>query len=281
MIDLTARLAVWLNIAANALGKMVLAPLDVLPGWISATAVAAVAGVVLLAVFKYTSNQKAIERARNDIDANLLALRLFKDSALVALRAQGRILFGAVRLFVLALMPMVVMALPVTLLLGQLSLWYEARPLKVGESSVITLELAGDPTEPMPAVGLEPSDVLDVVVGPVRVRSKRQVCWSVKARQPGKRRLVFKVDDRTVFKEVAVGEGLMRLSPLKPDWDPWTILLNPGEEPFKPDDAVKSISIVYPERSSWTSGTGAWVIYFFVVSMIAAFCFKGVLGVKL
>ena len=36
---------------------------------------------------------------------------------------------------------------------------------------------------------------------------------------------------------------------------------------------VQSIEIEYPLRSSWTSGTDSWVIYWFVVSMIAAFCF--------
>jgi len=36
------------------------------------------------------------------------------------------------------------MAVPVTLLLGQLALWYQARPLRVGEDTVITLELNGD-----------------------------------------------------------------------------------------------------------------------------------------
>ena len=49
-----------------------------LPGWLSATAVAAVTGVLLLVVFKYTSNQAAIKRVRNDINANLLTLEAFQ-----------------------------------------------------------------------------------------------------------------------------------------------------------------------------------------------------------
>ncbi len=57
--------------------------------------------------------------------------------------------------------------------------------------------------------------------------------------------------------------------------------MNPWEEPFRPGDPVRSIAIAYPERSSWTSGTGYWVIYWFVVSMVAAFCFRGALNVKI
>ncbi len=94
MMNGLARIAAWLNAAADLLGRWLLAPVGVVPGWLSATAIAAVTGVLLLAVFKYTSDQGAIQRVRNDIDAHLLALKLFKDSARVALRAQGRVLAG-------------------------------------------------------------------------------------------------------------------------------------------------------------------------------------------
>jgi hypothetical protein len=280
MMGILAWIAVWLDVVANVLGRWLLAPIAVLPGWLSATAVAIVTGMLLLAVFKYTSNQRAIHRVRNDIDANLLALKLFKDSARVALRAQGRILLGAGRLFVLAIVPMLVMALPVTLLVAQLALWYEARPLRVGEDSVITLALGGDAGAPWPAVSLQPTDAVEVAVGPVRVRSQREVCWSIKARQPGSHRLLFQVGDQTIAKDLAIGDGFMRVSAERPGWDVSSILMNPWEDPFRPGDLVQSITIAYPERASWTSGTFYWLIYWFVVSFVAAFCFRGAMGVK-
>ncbi len=144
MTGLLVQAIVWLNAAANLLGRILLAPIGVLPGWLSATIVAAVTGVLLLLVFKYTSNQRAIKRVRDDINANLLALKLFKDSAAVTLRAQGRMIAGGLQLMVLALVPMLVMAVPVLLLLGQLSLWYQSRPLRVGEDAVIRLKLNGE-----------------------------------------------------------------------------------------------------------------------------------------
>lgn len=279
MIDMLVQLLVWLSTAANLLGRYVFAPVGLVPGWLSATVIATVTGVLLLAVFKYTSNQAAIRRVRNDIDAHLLALKLFKDSARVALRAQGRILVGAGRLFVLALVPMLAMVVPVTLLLGQLGLWYQARPLKLGEESVITLKLGGQQASPLPAVSMQPTPAVDVTVGPVRVQSKREVCWRVKARERGSHRLVFDVAGQTCDKQLAVGDGLMWTSALRPGWQWSDILLNPGEAPFRPGSPVQSIAIDYPARSSWTSGTDSWVIYWFVVSMIAALCFRRVLGV--
>jgi hypothetical protein len=280
MNSVLAQSTAWLNAGASFLGRFVLAPIGLLPGWLSATLVAAVTGVLLLVVFKYTSNQKAIQRVRNDIDANLLALKLFKDSARVALRSQGRVLRGAFGLMVFALVPMLVMAVPVTLLLGQLALWYQARPLHVGEDTVITLKLNGDANAPWPAVNLVPTQVIDVNVGPVRVLSKREVCWNVRAKESGMHQLAVQVGDKSVDKELAVGNGFMRVSEVRPGWDWSEAVLNPGESPFPPSSPVQSIAIDYPSRSSWTCGTDWWVLYWFVISMVAAFAFRKALKVN-
>ncbi len=275
-----AQIVTWLNVAADSIGNAVLAPLRVLPGWLSATLVAVVTGVLLLVVFKYTSNQRAIKRVRDDLDANLLALKLFKESTRVTLVAQGRMVVGAFRLMVLALVPMLVMALPVTLLLGQLALWYQARPLHVGEDAVLTLELGGDPNAPWPEVRLRPMDAVAVAVGPVRVRSKREICWTLQGREPGLHHLVFDVDGQAVDKEIAVGDGFLPVSVARPGWSWDEILLNPAESPFRPDSPVRSVAIDYPSRSSWTCGTDSWVVYWFAISMVAALCFRRVLNVK-
>jgi hypothetical protein len=278
-MDLLTQLVVWLNAAANGLGWFLLAPLGVLPGWLSATVVAAASGVLLLAVFKYTSNQKAIRRVRADVNANLLALKLFKESAAVAVGAQVRVVAGAMRLMVLALVPMAVMTVPVLLVLGQLSLWYQHRPLRVGEEAVVTVQLGGDNGGALPEVRLQPDDAVETTVGPVRILSKREVCWNLKARQGGRHRLEFQVGEQAIDKELAVGDGFMRVSARRPDWK-WTdALLNPSEFPLPPDSPVRSIDVAYPQRSSWTSGTDKWVIYWFVVSLVAAFCFRRVLKV--
>jgi uncharacterized membrane protein (DUF106 family) len=281
MTDVLAQLVVRLNAVANALGGWLLAPVAVLPGWLSATLVAAVTGVLLLVAYKYTSNQRAIKRVRDDINAHLLALKLFKDSASVAVRAQGRILRGAGRLFLLSLVPMAVMAVPVILVLGQLSLWYQQRPLRVGEEAVVTLTLNGDAEAPMPEVNLEPSDAVDITVGPVRVLSDQAVCWNVRARANGSHRLVFRVGGQTAEKALTVGDGFMQVSARRPARAlSEDLLWYPAEEPFGPDSAVRSIDVEYPERPGLASGSGWWLLYWFGVSMVAALCFRRVLNVN-
>jgi hypothetical protein len=280
-MDVLARVIVWLNAAANAAGEWLLAPIAVLPGWLSATAVATVTGVLLLLAFKYTSNQRAIKRVRDDITASLLALKLFKESTRVTLAAQGRLLWGAGRLFVLALVPTAVMAVPVTLILGQLSLWYQQRPLRVGEEAVVTLRLGGDADASFPEVSLRPSGAVETTVGPVRVFSKREVCWNVKARENGHHRLTFQVGGQAVDKDLAVGDGYMRVSARRPEGVvSEDLVAYPAEQPFGPGSPVRSIAIDYPARASWVSGTNHWVIFWFAVSLVAAFCFRRVLRVN-
>jgi hypothetical protein len=273
------QVVVWLNAVANALGCILLAPAAVLPGWLSATLAAAATGLLLLIAFKYTSHQRAIRAVRSDIKANLLALRLFKDSPLVAVKAQGAILLGAGRLLVLALVPMLVMLVPVCLILGQLGLWYQVRPLHIGEETVITLHLSGDDDGAWPEVYLQPTTAVEVSVGPVRAQSKREICWNVKARDDGYHRLVFQVSGQAIEKDFAVGHGFMRVSARRPEWSCEDVLRHPAESPFGPDAPVRSIEVDYPSRVSWTSGTDWWVAYWFVVSMVAALCFRRSLNV--
>jgi hypothetical protein len=287
MTSIGTHIVVWLNSAANCMGQA-LGPIALMPGWLSATLVGVATGIVMLLAFKHTSNQRAIKQVRRDIRAHLLAIKLFKDSITVGLRAQVGVLAGAGRLLLLALVPMAVMLVPMTLLLAQLALWYQARPLRVGEETVVTVALrepiasqGSEQDAEFPRVELQPADAVETLVGPVRVWSQREVCWSVRALQPGQHVLRFAIDGQVVEKELAVGGGFMPVSVKRPAWDWSEALLHPRESPFRPDAPVRSIAIEYPPRVAWTSGTDYWVVYWFVVSLAAGFAFRHLLGVSL
>ncbi len=276
-----AQIIAWINTPTNALGKICLAPIGMLPGWLSNTIISAVAGIFLLIVFKYTSNQTAIGQVRDNIKANMLALKLFKDSLAVTFQAQGRIFKGALLLLVHAIRPLLVMIVPVCLLLGQMGLWYQSRPLQAGEEAVVTMKLNSEIDTPPPKVMIESVPAVEITIGPVRVLSKREVHWKIRARESGYHRIVFQVDNQQIEKELSIGEGFMRVSPERPGWK-WTdILLYPWEKPFGLDSPVQSIRIDYPDRISRTSGTDWWIGYFFVVSLIFALIFKPVLKVRI
>lgn len=275
------QLVVWLNRLAGGVAGVVLAPIAWLPGWASATLIAVATGVLMLLVFKHTSNQDAIRRTRNGIKANLLALSLFKDNLGVGLRAQCSLLAGAARLLMLSVVPMLVMLLPMCLLLGQLALWYQARPLQVGEEAVVTVRLAENAGDAVSNVQLAESPAITTTVGPVRVPAKNMVCWNLRANAAGRQELSFEVDGRSFQKELAVGNGFMPTSVKRPEWSLSEVLLHPREEPLARDMPVQSIEIAFPTRYSWTSGSDSWLAYWFVVSMVAAFAARPLLKVNI
>jgi hypothetical protein len=173
------------------------------------------------------------------------------------------------------------MLVPMSLLLGQLGVWYQVRPLRLGEEAVITLKLRGETDAPLPVVTLAPDDAIKDTHGPIRILSQREICWNVRALKAGYCHLLFQIDGESVGKELAIGNGFMCVSARRPDWDWSDALLHPHEEPFGPASPVQSIEVQYPERHSRTSGTGWWVVYWFALSLVTGFCCRGLFKVNL
>lgn len=280
-MNFLAQLITWINVPINALAKILLAPVAVLPGWLSNTIISAIIGVAALIMFKYTSNQNAIGKVKDNIKANMLALKLFKDSMAVTLESQGRVFRGAFLLLFHLIRPMLVMMVPVCLLIAQMALWYQARPLLPTEETIVVMQLNGDSQTPWPEINIEPTLAMDITMGPVKVLSKRQVYWKIKAVENGKHHINFKVDGRPVEKQLVVGEGFMRVSTQRPSWNFVDILEHPWEKPFGHDSTIQSIAINYPDRISKTSGTNYWLIYFFIASIVFALIFKPFLKVNI
>jgi len=274
-------LITWVNVVTNAIGGFFLAPVASVPGWFSITVISAVLGVFLLVIFKYTSNQKAIGHVRDDIKANLLAVKLFKDSFSVTFRSQGNVFCASFKLLFYSIVPMLVMIVPVILIMAQMSLWYQACPLLPGDEPVIVRLKLNDNLDTFPQVALESLPAARTIIGPVRVFNKKEIFWKIKPVDEGNHNLIFHIGDRRYEKQLAIGEGFMRLSPKRPGADFADILLYPLEKPFTSDSPVHSISINYPERDSRINGTDWWIVYFFVVSMIFAFMFKPLIKVRI
>ena len=101
----------------------------------------AVSGVLMTIIFRYTSNQKAIRAAADRTRAMMLRMRLFKDDFEVALQCQAELLKATGKRLLHSLPPMAVMIIPFFLVLTQLALWYEHRPLEAEEASVLELHV--------------------------------------------------------------------------------------------------------------------------------------------
>ncbi|MHC4563864.1 MAG: hypothetical protein ACYS8X_13985, partial [Planctomycetota bacterium] len=221
-----------------------------------------------------------IGRVRDAIKADILTLKLFKDSLPVTLAAQGRMFKGAGQSFLYALPPLAAMMIPVVLFLSQLGLWYQHAPLAVGEHARIAMTF-NTSADSVPQVTLQDSPAFEVVADPGAWPGAHLKWWTIKALQPGQHTMVFDVDGQTVTKTLAIGEGLMRINKLRPDMSFMDVMLNPAERPFRVNSPVQSIDIEYGERPEFISGADTWVIYLFIASIVFSLLLKGPLGVRL
>ena len=275
------QLVVWLNSIVNPIGRIVFAPIAVLPGWLSATIIGVGTGLLTLLAFKFTSNQQAIKRVRSDIKANLLALALFKDSVPVSLKSQGRIVVAAAQVA---------------------GLFHCADCGHVGPDGVATgaivAVVCGAAIASRRKCGrddeLEQPGYHQVAEGATRCfgRVQTDIGTGENRRRAGdmlERRGQPKwnspagldIDGTKIEKELAIGDGPMRVSLCARHGTGLRRMLNPAETPLAANSPVRSIEIQYPKRLGFASGTNTWVIYWFVVSFAAALCCRRMLNVQL
>ena len=152
---------------ADALGAWLLAPLGVLPGYVSATIVGVVTGVLLI-VFKYTSYQTAISACANGINADLLLSNYSRTARRSPCKRRGAA--RRRQLLVLAADADGGDVLAGDADPGSTFLVVSATAVAVGEEAVVTLQLNGDAD-----VTLRPSDAVETTAGPLRIPSQRAV----------------------------------------------------------------------------------------------------------
>jgi hypothetical protein len=282
-MDLLISFATNYNMVANALGGLFLAPIAFLPGWLSINIISAVLGALMLLILKYTPNRKEISRIRNDIKANVLAIKLFEANVAVAIKSQTRILLVSVRLLYLAKIPALVMIVPLGIIVPQMGMWFQNRPVSIDGDPVIVRMKVCPSVSDWPKITLGThgqGQAIKNIVGPVRVPSQNEIIWKIKPVKTGYIPLTFRFNIESIEKQLAVGASFMRISQMRPGRDILDILRYPLEEPISRDSIVDSIRIDYPQRNSWMYGTNCWIFYLIITSIIFAMLFGRFLCTK-
>jgi hypothetical protein len=242
-------------------------------------AVSIVIGLLMVIVFRYTSDQKAIGRAKDRLKANLLAVRLFQDQLPVVMRAYGRILRGTGSYLRLAFTPFLIAILPITFLIVQLDRYFGWMPLHSAQAFLIEARI-DDPAKAS-EVELQLPPEMATSAPAVHIPADRSVVWRVVAQRPGQYDIHLSSAGQTVSKQVVVSPGLARVSPVRLRGSFWERMFTSGESALAPDSPVESIAISYPPRVfnfAWMEWN--WIVLFFVVSLIAGFIFKSILGIQ-
>jgi hypothetical protein len=275
MIQLTA----FVNRLLTGLFDLFFRPfLGLAPIW-GLLAISAVTGVLMLWIFGKVSNQQAIGAVRDRIRGHLLGMRIFGDEPSLLLVLLGRSLRATATYMKHALLPMLVMLVPVALILVQLNLRFAARPLEPGERTVLTVTLR-DPPGAAPVELEAPRGVLVETPG-VRVASLREVSWRIRAEQPGEYRLLVHAGDAQTAKRLRVGPEWGNVSPLRTARG-LDLLLYPGEPPIEAGGPVESVRLSYDSLPIRLFGFQVnWLVTFFIASIACGFALRKRLGVEI
>lgn len=268
-----------LNKAMTALFDLLLWPFAAMAPIVALSLISIVTGGLMLWIFGKVSDQESIRVVRDRIRGNLIAVRLFGDDLGMLFRLQWRLIRDNVVFLKYALLPLLIMMIPVMLILTQLNLRFEARPLETGEAATVTVTLR-DGASIDRGVTLEAPEGITVETPAVRVAAKREVVWRIRPDADGDYGLIVRVGDEEIVKRLQVGGGWGATSALRPGKNVWEILLFPGEDPIR--GAVESVEVHYSSLPITLFGFAVdWLIFFFLVSLIAGFALKRPLGVEI
>jgi hypothetical protein len=240
-------------------------------------------GMLMLLIFRYTSNQKKIKETKDKIKAHLLEIRIFNDDLGVLLSAQKNLLFYNAKYLMHALRPLLFMMVPILIILIQLQGWFGYRPLAIGESTLLKVKVTDEGKKVLSDFAVEVDKGIVIETPPLRNPEEAEVDWRILAKELGEHTIIIKAKDYAFQKKMVVsGERFTRVSPNVVASNPLEIILNPGEKPIPKNPLIKRIEVGYPSRLIEIFGWKThWLVLFFVFSIISGFTLKGVFGVEL
>lgn len=238
-----------------------------------------VVGLLMVVLFGYTSNQKAIKIAKDQLKAHLLAVRLFQDQLHVVVGSYGRILRGTGRYLRLAFMPLLYVIIPITLLIVQLDRYLGVAALEPNASFLLTVKVNNP--DSLDGVALDLPPQITMTAPAVHIPVEREIVWRLTAHQEGKYEIKVAVSGHDAGKSVRVSRELSRLSPIRLRGHFWERMFYSAEPALPEGSPVESMAVNYPERTIGIAGYEMnWIWIFFVFSMIAGFIFKELLGIQ-
>jgi uncharacterized membrane protein (DUF106 family) len=271
------------SLVFGALVGAVLLPFRGLSPWFGMTAVSLLTALLMLEVYKLTSNQAAIRRAKDRIKAHLLELRLYKDDMRTTLRAQGGILKANLAYMGANLKPLAVMIVPLVLILAQLSLWFDRAPLRTGDETLVKVGLVETADPITLGLELETPAWVEVSSPAVRIPDEHEIAWRIKALAEGNGLLILRTGGWTVEKTVAVGgRPLTKVSALASRGSFGRRVLYPGEPPLPAGTPVRSVEVLYQAKAMTAFGFRVhWLVAYLILSVAFGFAFKGVFKVEI
>ena len=264
-----------------------LAPFRGLPAMVSLVPISLLMAIFALYIFKWTSDQQAMEQVKARIHAGIFEIRLFNDDIRAILRAQVEVFGHVLNQIRLTVIPLIWMLVPMWVVFSHLQFHYGYEGLEVGRSVLVTATLteestAGGAADSKPDFRLEAPAGVRVETPTLWVPSHAELVWRVAAEAEGDYELAIVAPDGSrTTKSLRVSDRIVRRSPKRGS----TLLdqlVYPAEAPLEAGSPFASITLDYPEGEVNMFGWQTyWMWPFFILMMVFGFALRKPLGVTI
>jgi|SRR5271165_3588458 len=260
-------------------------PIDMLTSPLAIVVIlSVVVGLLMVVLFGYTSDQKEIGIAKDQLKAHLLAVRLYRDQIPVVMGSYGKILRGTGRYLKLAFKPLVYVIVPITFLIVETDRYLGQTPIPVNTPFLLTVHAtSSDELGWLNDTVLDLPPEITMTAPPVNIPAENEIVVRLVGSREGKYELTIPAPSGlSVTKSVCLGGGLPRLSTVRLRGHFWSRMFSSAEAALPENAPFDSIAIDYPDRNIDIAGYGMnWIWLFFILSMAAGFIFKELLGIKI
>jgi len=239
-----------------------------------------VIGLLMVVLFGYTSDQKAIGIAKDQLKAHLLAVRLYRDQIPVVMGSYGKILRATGRYLKLAFKPLLYVSIPIILLMVQVDRYLGQTPIPTNAPFLLTVHTTSGGALGDATLDLPPE--ITMTAPAVHIPAENEIVWRLAGSREGKYEVKIAAAGQSAAKAVCVGRNLARISTVRLRGHFWERMFSSAEAALPGNSPIESISINYPDRQIEIAGYGMnWIWLFFVLSMVAGFIFKELLGIQI
>lgn len=255
---------------------LVLSPFSGMSPYAGLTTLSVVTGVVMVFLYRWTTDQEKLKEVRDRIKILFIEIRLYKDDMAEMFAIQRDILKENMRYLRYTMKSAIVLIIPILFILVDMNVRYSYRPVRPGESFIVSAFTEN--RESLDRVDLSLSSGLTVEVPAIRVPAENRVSWQIRAGSSGISNLTFHQGKQEYVRSVLVSNRIERVYPDTDKGESWASRLIPDAKFVPTDSPIKTVRVEYPEQGSFFGLQPGWLYFFFLVSMIAGLIVKRRMG---
>ncbi len=273
----------WIALGLRTVGQW---PVDAVMAMGQTTGIVIISvltGIGIMVAFKYTANAVALRSAKDAIQAALLGIVVFRHDTRTMFAEEGRLLRGSVQYMLAGIKPLAVVIVPMVAIFGAIELYAGFGPLPLDQAAIVTATAPDGDLGPLAEAKLT-GNAVEVETKPLRIPATGEVCWRVRADEPGHHTLTLEVGGKTVEKTLIAGEDLrpvpVSLHRVRGGFE--HVLIRNDEPLIAADVPVSAIAVEYPPTLVDLGPVRMhWIWATLIIATIAAIIVKPILKVEI